>query len=386
MNRIILGLVFLLSCSGAVEAQEQNSEGMRFFEGTFEEALQLAKKENKLIFMDCYGPWCGPCAQMVRLIFPLKEVGDFYNEHFINMKRDMEKGEGKTLCKRYNVVSYPTWLFINDKGYVVLSSSGFKKVEEFLAMGKEALNSSRVGDEERFLGGEREETFVKKYLNDLLKMRQADKMEQGLEKLAEEQGGKILDDADYWKVYVVSGSNLDSPLAMYLVEERERLYKLYGEEDVNQKIRNLYASIPRVFSLCDAGAKDTKVLNKEKFEAHVQLMKSRKVPDYKGLKNEILFIVELWNKEYDKAYALGEKNLKKAGARQLCNWAALGERLMRDEVARKQLIPWIDRALKLNDEAEFKKECQEIRHDLETSSHPSFKSKRKSIPVRGYQY
>ena len=96
--------------------------------------------------------------------------------------------------------------------------------------------------------------------------------------------------------------------------------------------------------------------------------------------------MELWNKEYDKAYALGEKNLKKAGARQLCNWAALGERLMRDEVARKQLIPWIDRALKLNDEAEFKKECQEIRHDLETSSHPSFKSKRKSIPVRGYQY
>ena len=38
MNRIILGLVFLLSCSGAVKAQEQNSEGMRFFEGTFEEA------------------------------------------------------------------------------------------------------------------------------------------------------------------------------------------------------------------------------------------------------------------------------------------------------------------------------------------------------------
>ena len=97
MNRIILGLVFLLSCSGAVKAQEQNSEGMRFFEGTFEEALQLAKKENKLIFMDCYGPWCGPCAQMVRLIFPLKEVGDFYNEHFINMKRDMEKGEGNLI-------------------------------------------------------------------------------------------------------------------------------------------------------------------------------------------------------------------------------------------------------------------------------------------------
>ena len=111
MNRIILGLVFLLSCSGAVKAQEQNSEGMRFFEGTFEEALQLAKKENKLIFMDCYGPWCGPCAQMVRLIFPLKEVGDFYNEHFINMKRDMERGREK-LC-----VNVTMW-FLIPRGYL----------------------------------------------------------------------------------------------------------------------------------------------------------------------------------------------------------------------------------------------------------------------------
>ena len=385
-NKIILGLIFLLSCTGVARAQDRDSIGIHFFEGTFKEALQLAKKENKLIFMDGYGSWCGPCAQMVRLIFPLKEVGDFYNKHFINLKRNMEEGEGIELCKRYNVVSYPTWLFINDKGFVVHSASGFKEAEAFIALGQEALNGSRVGDEERFLAGERDERFLKNYLNGLLDMHQADKIEQCLDKLSNEQVWQILDDADYWKIYVACGSELDNTLATYLASEREKLYKLHGKESVNQKIRNLYAGIPMAFSLCDAGEKDIKVLNKDKFNAHVRLMKARKIPDYKGLRDEILFILHLWNKEYAQAYTLGEKNLKKADARKLCNWAALGERMMRNEALRKKMASWLDRALELRNDAEFKQECEEVRKDLLTSKHPMFKSKRKSIPVRGYQY
>lgn len=54
-NKIILGLIFLLSCTGVARAQDRDSIGIHFFEGTFKEALQLAKKENKLIFMDGYG-------------------------------------------------------------------------------------------------------------------------------------------------------------------------------------------------------------------------------------------------------------------------------------------------------------------------------------------
>jgi uncharacterized protein YyaL (SSP411 family) len=58
-----------------------------------------AKKENKLIFVDAYASWCGPCKLMVKNIFPLKTVGDYYNSHFINAKIDMEKGEGIELAK-----------------------------------------------------------------------------------------------------------------------------------------------------------------------------------------------------------------------------------------------------------------------------------------------
>ena len=89
IKHIILNLILCCSLVFPAMAQE-NGEGIRFFEGTWEEALQKAKEENKLIFMDCYSTWCGPCAQMVRKIFPIKEVGDFYNKNFICLKRNME--------------------------------------------------------------------------------------------------------------------------------------------------------------------------------------------------------------------------------------------------------------------------------------------------------
>ena len=35
--------------------------GIYFDELSFEEALEKAKKSNKLLFVDCYTSWCGPC-------------------------------------------------------------------------------------------------------------------------------------------------------------------------------------------------------------------------------------------------------------------------------------------------------------------------------------
>ena len=40
------------------------SQGIQFEIGSWKEVLQKAKQENKLIFVDLYTTWCGPCKKM----------------------------------------------------------------------------------------------------------------------------------------------------------------------------------------------------------------------------------------------------------------------------------------------------------------------------------
>ena len=120
-----------------------SSQGIKFFEGTLEEAKALAKKEDKLIFLDAYTSWCGPCKRMAKNVFPTKEAGDYFNENFINVQKDMEKGEGRAIAKKYGVRSYPTLLFIDYTGNVVYQTKGARRdAKSLIQLGKQALKPS----------------------------------------------------------------------------------------------------------------------------------------------------------------------------------------------------------------------------------------------------
>jgi thiol:disulfide interchange protein len=116
-----------------VNAPSNGSEGIEFADLSFEEALKKAKKEKKLIFVDAYAVWCGPCKWMEANTFQEKEVGDAFNKKFINLKIDMEKGEGPELARKYNVRAYPTMFLIDGDGKVVKRILGAKKKDQLLS-------------------------------------------------------------------------------------------------------------------------------------------------------------------------------------------------------------------------------------------------------------
>ena len=103
-------LIFLFSLFIAFQAVAQ--EGIRFRHCSWEEAKAMAKKEKKPIFIDFYTQWCGPCLNMAENIFTLGSVGNFYNDHFVCLKIDAETGEGVELAKKYEVASFPTFVFV----------------------------------------------------------------------------------------------------------------------------------------------------------------------------------------------------------------------------------------------------------------------------------
>jgi len=114
-------------------------EGIQFKSISFEQALEEAKASNKLIFMDAYAEWCGPCKYMTANVFTDKEVGEFYNAKFINLKIDMEKGEGPALAAKYQVRAYPTLFFIDGDGNVVKKVLGAQQSKKLIEIGKEVI-------------------------------------------------------------------------------------------------------------------------------------------------------------------------------------------------------------------------------------------------------
>lgn len=139
MKRYFLIFCSLIFCYGAV-AQEK---GVNFKDITLKEAIsqaQALKKGPSLIFVDCYTSWCGPCKDMANNIFPQKICGDFFNTNFVNVKFDMEKGEGIEIAKEYSVSVYPTFLILDSKGNEINRVIGSDKAEGFIERVKIAMD------------------------------------------------------------------------------------------------------------------------------------------------------------------------------------------------------------------------------------------------------
>ncbi len=121
-----------------LNAQESTS-GIAFQKGEFQSILDKAKAENKLIFMDVYTTWCGPCKMLDRNTFSDAEVGNTFNAQFVAYKLDAEKGEGMEIAAKYEVDAYPSMLFINGNGDLVHRVVGYIQPDELLKNAKKAV-------------------------------------------------------------------------------------------------------------------------------------------------------------------------------------------------------------------------------------------------------
>lgn len=113
--------------------------GIQFTEGAWSKILEKAKKEKKIIFFDAYASWCGPCKQLQKYVFTRQDVGDFFNQNFVNVKKDMEEGEGPMLASVYPLDAYPTLFFIDGNGKIIKKFVGGLAPEDLIQLGKSVL-------------------------------------------------------------------------------------------------------------------------------------------------------------------------------------------------------------------------------------------------------
>lgn len=152
---------------------EPETEGMKFFKGTFEAALTQAEWEGKKVFVDVYTTWCGPCIVMQETVFPQPEVGEYFNARFVNFKFDAENEDenGPELAARYDIGVYPTYLILEHDGTEISRANSAMSGPQFVTLIGRMLGEISGDFEEmlsRYEDGERSNEFVQQFLMDAI--------------------------------------------------------------------------------------------------------------------------------------------------------------------------------------------------------------------------
>lgn len=278
--KLIFIIVFVLCMPYLTRAQEQE-QGIRFDKSmSWREVVAKATRENKYIYVDVMATWCGPCQAMVKNIFPQKEVGDFYNEHFICIKLQTDKTakddeyvkawhkEVNDICTKAKIKVLPTSLYYNPQGELVhIIPGAASNAGRFVEAGKIALDENRqiFTCLKKYEAGERDVEFLYDLSVDFLQL--------GDKEMARKVGNT------FWQTITPEERLLDKGIR----------YAADFFESVDDAMLPLFMDHPeRVDAVLGKGVADQKVIRAIEAKYINPLMKdSVNIPDWDGLYREL---------------------------------------------------------------------------------------------------
>lgn len=145
MNKVkvltALTLVFFASSFSSNKVEKPMSDvSVDFKHITLTEAKALAKESGKMIFVDAYADWCGPCKRMTKTSFADAEVAEYLNGQFINVKANVEDEKGEDFVNNYNIQAMPTLLILDKEGNLKQKSVGYLDAKAVLKFAQKADN------------------------------------------------------------------------------------------------------------------------------------------------------------------------------------------------------------------------------------------------------
>jgi thioredoxin-related protein len=142
-NWLVQGIYVRINDKQLYEDTAKN-EGVSFMQSSWEQVKRKAKEENKMIFVDCYASWCGPCKEMDRSVYVINKVGTAVNPYFVSLKLQMDSTKKDNeqvrsmyttvneFTRKFRIAGYPAFLFFSSDGSLLHSDIGFKNIDEFI--------------------------------------------------------------------------------------------------------------------------------------------------------------------------------------------------------------------------------------------------------------
>ncbi|MFD2034643.1 thioredoxin family protein [Belliella marina] len=233
--QIFLIALVAFGCADKSKTETVNYE-LEIIDQDFAKATELASAQNKLLFIDFYTTWCAPCEQLDKLVFQNDSIKQILAKDFILLKYDAENDTIFHLSKKHHVSSYPTAIVLNRKGYVVNRKYGFPG-NDFETLSEMVLDftdqSIDLNNENKYLKGYSntidETKYPKFYIDYVNRTNTKPKTSDIVDFINSKQN--FFNEEDFTTLFYF-GHNAPSNIGDIILENKQKYFDLYGEQDV----------------------------------------------------------------------------------------------------------------------------------------------------------
>lgn len=224
------------------------NNGITFLNGSLKDALSKAQSRDgspSLVFLDCYTSWCGPCKRMATQLFTQPKAGDFFNRNFVNIKIDMEKGEGIELAKKYAVSMYPTFLILDRNGEEIGRLMGASlTLEDFIERVKDAMDlRNSAGYLKKQYDSTKSYTIALKYLDACSRSNKTAEIRSFITGHFAQFSEYEKTNHSIWNHLILSITDPDSEILRYITENRSYTDQMIGKEKTGVSLIRAYRNI-----------------------------------------------------------------------------------------------------------------------------------------------
>ena len=213
-----------------------NAQDLIVVEQDYTKALEIANKEDKVLFIDFYTTWCAPCKKLDKLVFQNDSIKQILKNDIVLLRYNAENDTIFHLSKKHHVSSYPTGLTLNKNGYVLNRRYGFPGAD-FETLSKNVLEfineSVELNKKDKVLKGYSNKIDASKYPkfyvdyvnrtnikinNSVL----SDNLINTQDKFSEE----------YFSTLIYFGRDAPVDIADMVLNNKQKYITLYGKKDV----------------------------------------------------------------------------------------------------------------------------------------------------------
>ena len=347
------------------------ADGIAFRELSFPEALKRAEVEDKLLFVDCFTTWCGPCKRLSKVVFKDSLVADYFNRHFVNLKMDMEKDEGVELRKKYGVHAYPTLLFINSSGEVVYRLVGAEDALELLKKVKLGVEAGGLsGLKKRYEAGDRDLAFISGYINALSAANREQEAGQVAADFLQGREQKMLEDEDYFLVFYYYVHDVNSSAFQYVVNHQKEIADKFPRQGASLDRRLLEDWIAGSYAYLKVDESNHCTFDEQGLDAYVAKMKQMNVAEADMIGESLRLSRDGIMKQWDSFVKRGDKILAShtilGDEGHLLQWVNWLNKECADMSLREKAAQWCDKACE-----ELIKKNEEIKKNLPPGAIPA---------------